>query len=79
VPPITPAEVREYLAGLALANRFEIEELRKAPVELKLRQLWALMKSAHLFEDEAQREAEARAVRERWARLYRALHVRARS
>jgi hypothetical protein len=38
-------EVRRYLAGLALANEYEIEELRKAPVELKLRQLWALMNS----------------------------------
>ncbi len=72
---MTLAEVRDYLAGLALANEFEIEELRKAPVELKLRQLWALMRSADLFADEAEREAEVRKVRERWARLYRALHV----
>ena len=72
---MTPAEVREYLAGLALANDFEVEELRKASVELKLRQIWALMGSAHLFETSAQRDAEAGRVRERWARLYRALNV----
>lgn len=71
--PINPVQVRDYLAGLALANAFEIEELRRAPVELKLRQLWALMSSAHLFESDAEREAEVRKVRERWARLYRAL------
>lgn len=71
--PVTPAEVRDHLARLALANAFEIEELRKAPVELKLRQIWALMTSADLFQDEAQREAEVHKVRERWARLYQAL------
>ena len=38
----TPPEVRAYLAGLSLADEFEIEELRKASVELKLRQLWTL-------------------------------------
>lgn len=75
MPPVSPTEVREYLAGLALANEFEIEELRRAPVELKLRQLWSLMRSADLFEDEAEREAEVRKVRERWARLYHARHA----
>ncbi len=71
---VTPAEVRDYLAGLALANELEIEELRKAPIELKVRQLWALMTSADLFGDRAHREAEVHRVRERWARLYQALH-----
>jgi hypothetical protein len=70
---ITPAEARDYLARLTLANECEIEELRKAPVDLKLRQLWSLMTSADLFEDDAAREADVREVRERWARLYQAL------
>ena len=73
MPPITPAETRDYLARLALANKFEIEELRKAPVELKLRQLWSLMTSTDLFESEAQREVEVCKVRERWERLWQAL------
>jgi hypothetical protein len=72
---MTPAEVRSHLAGLALANEFEVEELRRAPVELKLRQLWALMSSTDLFEDPVQREIEVRTVRERWARLCQALNV----
>jgi hypothetical protein len=38
----SPEEARRYLAGLALANEFEIEELRGASIELKLRHLWAL-------------------------------------
>jgi N-acetylglutamate synthase-like GNAT family acetyltransferase len=67
-------EVRAYLAGLSLANEFEIEELRKTAVELKLRQLWALMTSADFFEKEGRRETEASKVRERWSRLHRALH-----
>ena len=69
--PVTPQQARAYLAGLALANEFEIEELRRAPVELKLRQLWALMTSAHLFADDSGYEAQARdEVRRRWFRLH---------
>ena len=75
MPSVSPEEVRRYLAGLALANEYEIEELRKAPLELKLRQLWALMSAAHLMEHDMQREAGARAVADRWARLYRALYA----
>lgn len=70
----TPPEVRAYLAGLSLADEFEIEELRQASVELKLRQLWTLMTSTDLFEKEGRRETEASKVRERWSRLHRALH-----
>lgn len=73
MPSVTPAEARDYLAALKLANDYEIEELRQAPVELKLRQLWSLMSSAHLRGDELERDAEVRLVRERWARLYQAL------
>jgi hypothetical protein len=75
MPHPTPAETRDYLAGLALANQYEIEELRKTPVETKLRQIWALMGSAELFEDHALREAEVREVRRRWALLYQAFHA----
>ncbi|OGT80100.1 MAG: hypothetical protein A3H91_10130 [Gammaproteobacteria bacterium RIFCSPLOWO2_02_FULL_61_13] len=69
---VTPAEVRDYLAGLALASEYEIEELRNTPIETKLRQIWALMGSTALFEDSAQRGADHREIRERWARLHRA-------
>lgn len=70
---VTPQEARDYLAGLAEANTFEVEELRNASIELKLRQLWSLMTSASLFETEADREAGVREVRERWARIHQAL------
>lgn len=68
----TPAQIRAYLAGLKLANEYEIDELRRTPVELKLRQLWALMTSAHLLETDSPREVLQRnKVRKRWARLYK--------
>jgi hypothetical protein len=66
---------RRHLAGLALANEFEIQELRQAPVELKLRQLWALMRSMDVMEDPSRREAESRIVRERWNRFYQTRNV----
>ena len=70
---MTSEEIRDYLAGLALANEYEIRELRHTSIETKLRQLWTLMSAAELFEDPAQREAEVREVRRRWALLHRAL------
>ena len=75
MPAVDPKEIRRYLAGLTVADEFEIQELRTASMELKLRQLWALMMSADVFENEVQREAEAHTVRERWLRLYQALRV----
>lgn len=71
---LDPDEMREYLAQHALANEHEIQELRATPIETKLRQVWSLMQSQALFEDEA-READSRVVRERWALIYRALRA----
>jgi hypothetical protein len=67
-----PKFVRDYLAGLELAGVFEVEELRRAPIELKLRQIWSLMTSVDLLEDEAEREAGVTEVRERWRRIRQA-------
>jgi len=56
-------------------NDAEREELRNTPVEVKFRQLAALMASAQALgwtEDLAGEEAE---VRERWARLRKAYGV----
>lgn len=72
---MTPNDARRYLAGLALANEFELEELRTASVELKLRQVWTLMSAARLFEDPVQRETGVREVRDRWMRLYQAMNA----
>ncbi len=42
-------------------------------METKLQQLAALMASRHVFGPEPDREAQVQGVRERWARLKRAL------
>lgn len=68
----TAKAIRAYLAGLERAGVFEIEELRRAPIELKLRQIWSLMTSADLLEDGVEREAAITEVRERWRRIRRA-------
>lgn len=70
---VNPKSVRDYLAGLELAAAFEVEELRRAPIELKLRQIWSLMTSADLLADDAaSREAGVNEVRERWRRIRQA-------
>jgi hypothetical protein len=56
-----------------LANQFELEELRRTPIEVKVRQLWSLMTSADAFGNEEDREKEVREVRERWSKLHQAL------
>jgi hypothetical protein len=69
---VNPKSIRDYLAGLELAGEFEVEELRRTPVELKLRQIWSLMTSADLLEGDAAREAGVIEVRERWRRIRQA-------
>lgn len=68
----SPKAIREYLAGLETAGAFEVEELRRTPVEIKLRQIWSLMTSADLLEKSAEREAGVTEVRERWRRIRQA-------
>lgn len=68
---VNPKLVRDYLAGLELAGVFEIEKLRRTPVELKLRQIWSLMTSVDLLEDGATRDAGVAEVGDRWRRIRR--------
>lgn len=73
--PVTvanPKSVRDYLAGLELAGAFEVEELRRTPMELKLRQIWSLMTSADLLQADTEREAGITEVGERWRRIRQA-------
>lgn len=69
---VNPKSVRDYLAGLELAGVFEVEELRRTSVELKVRQIWSLMTSADLLEHDAEREASVTEVRERWRQIRQA-------
>lgn len=66
---VDPKTIRDYLSGLELAGVFEVEELRRTPVDLKLRQIWSLMTSADLRENDAEREAGVTEVRDRWRRI----------
>jgi hypothetical protein len=70
---ITPKDARAYFRRWELVRDAEARELRRAPMETKLQQLAALMASRHLFGPEPDREAQIQVVRERWARLRRAL------
>jgi hypothetical protein len=70
---ITPEEARAYFRRWELVRDVEASELRRTPMETKLQQLGALLASRHVFGPEPDREAETRVVRERWARLRRAL------
>jgi hypothetical protein len=70
---ITPDDARAWFERWKLMSDAEVEELRRTPMEMKLRQLAALMASRHLFGPEPDREAGVLAVRDRWARLRQAL------
>jgi hypothetical protein len=70
---INPEEARAYADRWSMAEAFELEELRRTPMEKKLMQLCALMASRGLFADDPEREKGVLEVRERWARLRQVL------
>ena len=72
---ITPDEARAYADRWAVAEAFELKELRRTPMETKLLQLTALMASRNLFASDPEREKGVLEVRERWFRLRQLLHV----
>src|SRR6266404_101481 len=70
---ITPEDALAYFRRWELVRDAEARELRCTPMETKLQQLASLMASRHVFGPEPDREAQLQVVRERWARLRRAL------
>jgi len=70
---ITPAEARAYLRRWELVKEIELIELRRTSMDVKLRQLSALMASRGLFGPDPEREKGVLLVRERWACLRQAL------
>jgi hypothetical protein len=70
---ITPEEALAYFRRWELVRDAEARELRDTSMETKLQQLASLMASRHVFGPQPDREAEIEVVRERWARLRRAL------
>jgi hypothetical protein len=72
---LTRAQARAYLERWVLVREVETAEHRCAPMDLKVRQLAALMQSRAAFGADPSREAEAEEVRKRWARIRRAAGV----
>ena len=70
---ITPEEARAYLKRFELLEEVQAAELKRASVESRFQQLSALMSSRQAFGPESERERDLEVVRERWARLRRAL------
>jgi len=66
---ITPEEARDYLDRWALVQAVELEELRRTPMDTKLRQLASLMASREQFTEDPTRENDVQEVRRRWAQL----------
>jgi hypothetical protein len=70
---MTPEEVRAYLTRWELVQEVEVAELRRTPLDTKLRQLEALFASRDVFVAEPNREIETKEVWERWTRLRQVL------
>lgn len=70
---ITPEEASAYADRWAVVEAFELEELRRTPMEKKLMQLCSLMASRNLFAADPERESGVLEVRGRWARLRQVL------
>ena len=70
---VTPEQARESLNRWKLLGELEIDDLRSASMETKLRQLAVLMASKCLFEDGRKREGYVEELHERWSRIREAL------
>ena len=70
---ITPTEAHAYFKRWELVKEIELVELHRTSMEVKLRQLSALMASRGLFGVDPEREIGVQLVRDRWARLWQAL------
>jgi hypothetical protein len=70
---ITPAEAQAYFKRWELVKEIEVVELRRTSMDVKLRQLSALVASRGLFGVDPERENGVQLVRDRWACLRRAL------
>jgi hypothetical protein len=70
---ITPTEAQAYFKRWELVKERELIELRRTSMDVKLRQLSALMASRALFGVDPEREIGVQLVRNRWACLRQAL------
>lgn len=72
---LTPSEARKYLERWELVRQEEVRQLRAASFETKVRQLDILMASRSFLANDHDRENQVIEVRERWARIWQALHA----
>jgi hypothetical protein len=72
---VKKAQARAFRARWAAVNAAEREELRNTPLDLKLKQLVALMSSVGEFGWNAALAREEAEARERWNRLRKAYRV----
>lgn len=70
---ITPEQANAFLARWTVVNQAQIQELQATSIETRVRQLSTLMASRELFHPDPDRESRVEDVRERWARIHRAL------
>jgi hypothetical protein len=70
---ITPTEAKAYFQRWEFVKEVELIELRRTSMDVKLRQLSALMASRGLFGADTERENGVQLVRDRWARLRQTL------
>ncbi len=70
---ITREQANAFLARWTVVNQAQIQELQATSIETRLRQLSILMASRELFRPDPDRESHVKDVRERWARIRRAL------
>jgi len=70
---ISPTEAEAYFQRWKLVREIELIELRRASMDVKLRQLSALMSSRQVFGVDPDRESGVQQVRDRWMYLRQAL------
>jgi hypothetical protein len=72
---IAPKQVRAFLDRWKMVRESGADELRNSSMETRMRQLSALVGSRRLFNVDADRERRVTEVRERWARIRKALRA----
>lgn len=66
---ITPTQAAAYLARWRDVSRQEAADLRATPVDVKFRQLCALLESRAIFPADPDRDARPAALVARWGRI----------
>lgn len=71
---LTPKQAFDYLDRWKLVREVENDELHKATMETRLRQLSTLVASRHLFEADPNRGRLVDEVRARWTQIRKVMN-----